>query len=222
MYLSDDSRVTIALRPVVKEESAIVASMDKVDPNMRRKTVRSVVRTLVDMLGVNVVMTDVQPLMGEETGSVLFVDRTEAHILSTSSDRPPSDPDAVLVISLISTIPFTVSWSTHQERVVKERVKSPVESGGHASHVSCHCATYGDNEVRVVDHPFCPPPPKLRCKGASEPCSCVCSPLRPFRGWSLPPDRLARRDMRDHRCQRKFCQEGPSHDYQKSGEDGGL
>ena len=141
MYLSDDSRVTIALRPVVKEESVILASVDEVDPNVRREVVRSVVRTLVDMLKVNVVTTDVQPLMGKETGLVLFVNMTEARVLSTSSDRPLSDPDAASAILLISTIPFIISWSTHQEPVVEERVESLVESSGRASCGLCRRAT---------------------------------------------------------------------------------
>lgn len=120
---------------------------------MRREAVRSVVRMLVDMLGVNVVTTDMQLLMGKETGSVLFVNMTEAHVLSTSSD-----PDAASAILLISTIPFTLSWSTHREQVVKERVENLVESGGRALCGSCCCATYRDNKVRVVYRPFRPPP----------------------------------------------------------------
>ena len=101
-YPLDNSRVAIALKPVAENS---VASVDRVNRDVQYQAVQSIVRTLVDMLGANIVTTDVQPLIGKETGSVLFIDMTEAQIMSD----PPSFLDLALATSfcaeMISLIP---------------------------------------------------------------------------------------------------------------------
>ena len=91
-YPVDSRRVMVALEPVVRNE---VASVDKVDQNAQASSVQCIARTLVDMLGANIVTTDVQPLMDKESGSVLFIDMTEAKRMS----NPPSFLDLALASS---------------------------------------------------------------------------------------------------------------------------
>jgi hypothetical protein len=105
-YPLDDSRVAIALKPVVENS---VATVDKVNRDVQYQAVQSIVRTLVDMLGANIVTTDVQPLIGKETGSVIFIDMTEARIMSD----PPSFLDLALATSfcaeMIALIPESLA-----------------------------------------------------------------------------------------------------------------
>ena len=83
--------------------------MDKINQDVQVLAVQSIVRTLIDMLGANVVTTDVQALMDREPGSVLFIDMTEAQIMS----NPPSFLDLALASSfcaeIVSLIPETLT-----------------------------------------------------------------------------------------------------------------
>jgi hypothetical protein len=72
-------RVMIAVDPYVPDA---VASIAEVSKGKQPDAVAQIVRTMVQMLGANVVTIDVQPLISKETGSVLFIDMTEAQNLS--------------------------------------------------------------------------------------------------------------------------------------------
>lgn len=110
-YGNDDSgRVAIALQPVFTDEK-IVSSVDNMNVDVQAQAVQSIVRTLVDMLSVNVVTTDVQPLMGKETGSVLFIDLTEAQIMGSPE---PSFLDVALASSFISEMTALIPESLVQ------------------------------------------------------------------------------------------------------------
>jgi hypothetical protein len=72
--------------------------------------VQAIVKTLVDMLAANVVTTDVQPLMNRETGDVLFIDMTEAQIMST----PPTFLDLALASSFCTEMASLIPESMRE------------------------------------------------------------------------------------------------------------
>lgn len=96
-YPPDRKRVMIALKPVVDNA---VASVDQINQDVQPLAVQSIVRTLLDMLNANVVTADVQTLMEKETGSVVFIDMTEAQTMAS----PPSFLDLALASSFCSEI----------------------------------------------------------------------------------------------------------------------
>jgi hypothetical protein len=67
IYPYDDRRVMIALEPVVNYATAAVSEVDEAK---QPDCVRSIAKTLVDMLASNVVTTDVQALINKSTGEV--------------------------------------------------------------------------------------------------------------------------------------------------------
>lgn len=129
-YSNDLSgRVAIALQPVFTGEE-VVSSVDKMNDDVQAQAVQSIVRTLVDMLSVNVVTTDVQPLMGRETGSVLFIDLTEAQIISSPE---PTFLDLALASSFISEMTALIpeyltqtASNTFQDELTKFHLKGNI------------------------------------------------------------------------------------------------
>ncbi len=97
-YGPDPRRVVIALEPVVDNVRA-VSTVAEVDKEKQTIAVEAIVCTMVDMLAANVVTTDVQPLINRETGEVLFIDMTEAQIMSSPD---PSFLDLALTGSFCS------------------------------------------------------------------------------------------------------------------------
>ena len=94
-YPLDERRVMILMQPVV--ENAI-ARIDEVNETVRIKSVQGIIEAMVDILAANVVTSDVQPLINRESGQVLFIDMTEASIIS----NPPSFLDLAMVSSFCS------------------------------------------------------------------------------------------------------------------------
>lgn len=88
-------RVVLALVPVM-EDSVTNSIADLPTLALQSRATQQVVRTLVQMLAANVVTTDVQPLISQTTGNVLFIDMTEAQILS-------NEPLSILQLSLCSS-----------------------------------------------------------------------------------------------------------------------
>jgi len=83
-YDNDDAegRVMIVVQPYVRNA---VASVDDVDGTQeQRLAVQQIASTTVQMLAANIVTIDVQPLIDQHTGTVIFIDMTEAQEL-----RPP-------------------------------------------------------------------------------------------------------------------------------------
>ena len=76
----------IALTPVMASSAYnddITSNLNKVNPGIpQRKSVNSVVETMVEILKLGIYTIDVQPLINKETGEVLFIDFTEANRLS--------------------------------------------------------------------------------------------------------------------------------------------
>lgn len=97
VYPQDLRRIMIALEPVVDDAIANIAGETR---EVQEKVTQGIVRTMVDMLVANIVTTDVQLLINRETGSVLFIDMTEAKEMS----NPPTFLDLALASSFISEI----------------------------------------------------------------------------------------------------------------------
>lgn len=74
-----DGRVMIAVEPYVEDA---VASISQVEPSKQAHVVEQVARTLVQMLAANIITIDVQPLISKQTGDVIFIDMTEAQMLT--------------------------------------------------------------------------------------------------------------------------------------------
>lgn len=106
-YPQDTRRVMIALEPVVDNTIATISGVNK---DVQTLSVQAIVKTLVDMLAANVVTTDVQPLMNRETGDVLFIDMTEAQIMST----PPTFLDLALASSFCTEMASLIPESMRE------------------------------------------------------------------------------------------------------------
>lgn len=92
----DEGRIMIVVQPYVPNA---VASVDAVDGTTeQRLAVQQIATTTVQMLAANIVTIDVQPLIDQRTGNVIFIDMTEAQEL-----RPPfSFLDQVLMGSFVT------------------------------------------------------------------------------------------------------------------------
>jgi hypothetical protein len=93
----NDNRVMIALQPVVDNPVASVFSLNE---KLQSKCVRSIIETMVDFLTANIVTTDVQALINQETGDFWLIDLTEAREMIT----PPSFLDLALANSFLSEL----------------------------------------------------------------------------------------------------------------------
>ena len=85
-YPYDTRRVMIVLSPVISNDP--VSTLSKIESKLQPYAVKSVIGTLIDMLSANVITVDVQPLISQQTGDVVFIDFTEAQFLS--SKQPPT------------------------------------------------------------------------------------------------------------------------------------
>jgi hypothetical protein len=94
-YPLDERRVMILMQPVVENA---VARIDEVNETVRIKSVQGIIEAMVDILAANVVTSDVQSLINRESGQVLFIDMTEASVIS----NPPSFLDLAMVSSFCS------------------------------------------------------------------------------------------------------------------------
>lgn len=93
----NDDRVMIALQPVIENPIASVLSLKE---KLQSNCVRSIIETMVDFLTANIVTTDVQALINQETGDFWLIDLTEAREMST----PPSFLDLALANSFLSEL----------------------------------------------------------------------------------------------------------------------
>lgn len=107
-YQSDNRRVVIAMEPVMDDSFATVSKIRK---ELQPHAVQCIVRTMVQMLGANVVTTDVQPLISKATGDVLFIDMTEAKLIEQREPLPFLDLAlaASFCVEMLSLIPEDLS-----------------------------------------------------------------------------------------------------------------
>jgi hypothetical protein len=102
-YPPDPTRVMIALQPVFTQDDVIVNSVSDIDGlDKQSRAVKSIVRTMMEMLAARTVTTDVQPLISQQTGDVLFIDLTEGKILASGVDTHISVVDLSLASSFVS------------------------------------------------------------------------------------------------------------------------
>jgi hypothetical protein len=86
-YPTDPTRVMIALQPVFTQDDVMVNSVsDIIGLDQQSRAVRSIVKNMMEMLAARTVTTDVQPLLSQKTGDVLFIDLTEAKVILASVD----------------------------------------------------------------------------------------------------------------------------------------
>ena len=80
-----DNRVMIVVEPYVPDAVASVIEVPNHDNNNNKRVyvVQQIARTLIQMLAHNIVTIDVQPLISQTTGQVIFIDMTEAQRLQT-------------------------------------------------------------------------------------------------------------------------------------------
>ena len=118
-YPYDTQRVMIAVTPYVRDAVASIGEL--ANPDLQAKAVQQVAQTLVQMLIHNIVTIDVQPLISQTTGEVIFIDMTEALIL-----HPPfSFLDQALVGSFCSEMIALIpeKWAN----VAAQTIKSEME-----------------------------------------------------------------------------------------------
>jgi hypothetical protein len=90
-YPTDPTRIMIALQPVFTQDDndndVMVNSVsDIIGRNQQSRAVQAIVKNMMEMLAARTVTTDVQPLISQQTGDVLFIDLTEAKVLKASVD----------------------------------------------------------------------------------------------------------------------------------------
>jgi hypothetical protein len=94
-------RSMILVGPYMRDEVASIAQVD--NDAARAVAVNQIVRTLVQMLAANVITIDVQPLISKTTGETIFIDMTEAQVLSSKQDAEEySFLDQTLISSFTS------------------------------------------------------------------------------------------------------------------------
>jgi len=93
-------RTMILVAPYMRDAVASVAEVDT--EAARMNAVVQIARTLVQMLTANVITIDVQPLISKATGQTIFIDMTEAQVLSSSQGSEYSFLDQTLISSFTS------------------------------------------------------------------------------------------------------------------------
>lgn len=76
-------RVMILLEPVM--DGPIAASLSELPPRLQSHAIERIMKVMLQILSANVAVTDVQMLISQETGDVLFIDLSEARVLSSST-----------------------------------------------------------------------------------------------------------------------------------------
>mmetsp|Transcript_14959 Transcript_14959/g.32204 ORF Transcript_14959/g.32204 Transcript_14959/m.32204 type:complete len:256 (+) Transcript_14959:643-1410(+) len=132
-YPTDTRRTMIVMEPFMDDS---VASVSEIRKELREYSVSCIVRTLVQMLAAGVLTTDVQPLISRSTGEVVFIDMTEAKIISTSHAESLSFLDMALASSfcseMIALIPEEYA-SIASRKLVDELKAMELRGGGTGS-----------------------------------------------------------------------------------------
>jgi hypothetical protein len=81
-YPTDPTRIMIALQPVFTQDDVVNSVSEIKGLDKQSRAVKSIVKTMMEMLAARTVTTDVQPLISQQTGGVLFIDLTEAKVLA--------------------------------------------------------------------------------------------------------------------------------------------
>jgi hypothetical protein len=115
-----------------------VATIEEVPTESARLVaVDQVARTLVQMLAAHIITIDVQPLISQSTGHTIFIDMTEAQVLSSSSSSS-SLLDQTLIASFVSEMVTLIPeayWKVAQTSIHDEWTHLAKE-GGVQAHVA--------------------------------------------------------------------------------------
>jgi len=134
----DQNRVMIVLTPVVEDDP--VASLSEINQDLWKNSIHSIISTLIDILASNVITVDVQPLISKRTGDVLFIDFTEAKVISSTTSKSSSSSfmDLALVSSfcneMMALIPSSNDgndgkWQEFASKAFLEELKLAQERG---------------------------------------------------------------------------------------------
>ncbi|GAX27265.1 hypothetical protein FisN_13Lh174 [Fistulifera solaris] len=129
---TDARRVMILLEPVMK--GPIAASLADLSPHLQSRSVEMILKTMLEILSANVAVTDVQTLVSQETGDILFIDFSEARILSPSTE-PLSFMEQALLSNFVQEVSAMIPKGQEAlvSRVVSQFVKEQESSGKHLS-----------------------------------------------------------------------------------------
>lgn len=98
----DHRRVMILLEPVM--EGPIAASLSELSPQLQRHAIGMILQSMLQILSANVAVTDVQMLISQKTGDVLFIDFSEARAISPSSTGTMSFMEQALLSNFIQEV----------------------------------------------------------------------------------------------------------------------
>jgi hypothetical protein len=118
---------------------AVATIEDVPTESARLVAVDHVSRTLVQMLAAHIITIDVQPLISQSTGHTIFIDMTEAQVLSSSSSSSTSSLlDQTLIASFVSEMVTLIPeayWKVAQTSIHDEWTHLAKE-GGVRAHVA--------------------------------------------------------------------------------------
>lgn len=129
---TDARRVMILLEPVM--EGPIAASLADLSPHLQSRPVEMIVKTMLEILSANVAVTDVQTLVSQETGDILFIDFSEARILSPSTEAM-SFMEQALLSNFVQEVSAMIPKGQEAlaARIVSQFVKEQESAGKHLS-----------------------------------------------------------------------------------------
>lgn len=114
-------RTMILVGPYVRDAVASLAEIE--NEAARIAAVDQIARTLVQMLAANVITIDVQPLISKTTGRTIFIDMTEAQVLSSKVGSEYSFLDQTLISSFTSEMVALVPedyWKVAKKSILDE------------------------------------------------------------------------------------------------------
>jgi hypothetical protein len=109
-------RTMIALQPVFVDEQA--ESIEKLPRDLQRTAIYDAIRTMVQLLSIEIVTADVQPLISAHTGHVLFIDFTEATDFLRRA--PPFDDDAAVAAAAANFVAEMMALLPDNDAVVEQ------------------------------------------------------------------------------------------------------
>jgi len=139
----ETSRTMILVTPYMKD--AVASVKEVMTEDARKVAVDQIARTLVQMLVANIITIDVQPLISKTTGQTIFIDMTEAQVLSSSSPSTATTSssssyysilDQTLISSFINEMVALIPesyWDTVARTSIMEELKYSMEQQGGSS-----------------------------------------------------------------------------------------
>jgi hypothetical protein len=130
-YPLDPSRTMIALQPVFLDKEASSLEELLTEPDKLQIAITDIIRTMLQLLSLNVVTIDVQPLISSETGEILFIDFTEAMIILNNNGRVENQEKAIIqnfINEMMVLIPFAQQDTIASKIFLREILNYPIHS----------------------------------------------------------------------------------------------